>query len=256
MKKNLFKLIFTAILTFNLTASAEMTLNSATRNNPPHYTITNEKMSGVDYELAEVIFNKAGIKINYETDKPSDWATILKQIRTGKKDFIGQATDTKQREKWALFSKTYRLDSNVVVTKAGKDKPFANSEEFINFIKSEKNLKIGVVNGYIYNADALNKLVNFPGKTSLLKRQTTQNLIKLLNKDKVDYIVINMLSANYLLAQQGELDQYSIIDIKATKPIHFMFSKKTVKQEDVNKVSAAIDSSAEEIAAIMKKYYD
>ena len=256
MTKTFFKLILSSILFFNIMASAETTLNAATRNNPPHYTITNDKMSGLDYELANLIFTKAGINLNYDTKNPSSWAEIIKQIRTGKKAVIGQATDTKKREKWALFSKEYRLDYNAVVAKSDKDKPFENSQEFINFIKSNKKLKIGVVNGYIYNSDSINKLIKIPGSTKIIKRQKTQDLLKMLANNKLDYIIINKLSANYLLSQTGDLNNYNIIDIKAVMPIHFMFSKKKVMQSDVDKVNSAIESSTDEITEIMKKYYN
>jgi hypothetical protein len=35
-----------------------------------------------------------------------------------------------------------------------------------------------------------------------------------------------------------------------------MFSKKKVSQRDVDKINSAIESSADEIAEIMKKYYN
>ena len=63
MKIILLRLLVTSILVFNINALADMTLNSATRHSPPFYIINNNKMSGLDYELAKVIFNKAGITV-------------------------------------------------------------------------------------------------------------------------------------------------------------------------------------------------
>lgn len=255
MKIILLRLLVTSILVFNINALADMTLNSATRHSPPFYIINNNKMSGLDYELAKVIFNKAGITVKYDTKNPMFWKEILTQIESGKKDFIGESTDTKERENWALFSKTYRVDSQSVVTKNSQSNSFTNAIEFIKFIKMNKNLRIGIVDGVIYNSKEINELIKNPGSTFLVTKNTHEQLVELLNNNMVDYIVIDTLLANQKLAKMGTNSNFNIIDINSTMPLHFMFSKKTVNQDTVDKINLAIDDSAKEIKGIMKKYH-
>lgn len=255
MIKNLLKLLVTSILTININAFADMTLNSATRHSPPFYIINNGQMSGLDYELANVIFNKAGITVKYDTANPVFWKEILNQVKSGEKDFIGEATDTKERENWALFSKTYRIDSQSVVTKNSQSDSFSNAVEFIKFIKMNKNLKIGIVDGVVYNSKEINDLIKNPGSTILVTKNTHEQLLELLNSNMVDYIVIDTLLANQELAKMNTKSNFNVIDINSIMPLHFMFSKKTVNQDTVDKINLAIDASAKEIEAIMKKYH-
>lgn len=255
MKKILLKILVTSILSFNINALANMTLNSATRHSPPFYIINNGQMSGLDYELAKIIFNKAGITVKYDTKNPVFWKEILTQIKSGEKDFIGEATDTKERENWALFSKTYRVDSQSVVTKNSQSNSFTNAVEFIKFIKMNENLKIGIVDGVVYNSKEINELIKNPDSTILVTKNTHEQLIELLNSNMVDYIVVDTLLANQELAKMGTNSNFNIIDINSTMPLHFMFSKKTVNQDTVDKIDLAIDTSAKEIKDIMNKYH-
>lgn len=255
MKKTFLKLLLTSILAFNFSASAEIVLNSGTRNIPPFYIINNDQISGLEYELAKVIFNKAGITVKYDTNNPVFWEEILTQIKSGEKDFVGGATDTKERENWALFSKAYRLDSESVVTNNSQSGSFNNAAEFINFIKMNKNLRLGIVNGVVYNSQEINDLIKNPGSTILVTKNSHEELVELLSNNMVDYIVIDTLLANQELAKMDTKDNFNVIDINSTIPLHFMFSKKAVSQDIVNKVNLAIDASAKEIESIMKKYH-
>ncbi|MCT4634729.1 MAG: transporter substrate-binding domain-containing protein [Rickettsiales bacterium] len=256
MTKTLLKLFITSILAFNFSASAEIVLNSAIRNNPPFYVINNSQISGIEYELTKVIFNKAGITVKYDAENPAFWKEILTQIESGEKDFVGGATDTKERENWALFSKTYRLDSESVVTNNSKSNSFTNAAEFIEFIKMNKNLKIGLVDGVVYNSQEINDLIKNPGSTILVIKSSHEQIVELLNNNMVDYIVIDTLLANQELAKIGaKNNNFNVIDINSTMPLHFMFSKKTVNQDIVDKVNIAIDESAKEIKSIMKKHH-
>lgn len=256
MQKIFLKILSIGLLTFSVNSFAEnIALNSASRDNPPHYTITNNQMSGYDYELAKVIFSKAGIDVNYNPEDPSVWEEILDQIKTGQRDFIGQATDTKEREHWAWFSKAYRDDSNSVIARSSAASKFTDAAGFVKYIKSNKDLVLGIVDATIYNSDEINDLIKNPEDSILVGRRSPEQLMTLLDNNEVDYIIINTLSAVTLLSQKEDSKDYKIIDIKAVLPIHFMFSKKTVSQDIVNKIDKAISDSTQEIDAIYKKYH-
>lgn len=247
------KLFIIFILFCNAVSLAEITsLNSALRNKPPYYSIKDGQVSGIDYELANIIFNKAGISLKYDTNHPVLWKEILSQIKTGKKDVIGDATDTLEREHWAFFTKAYRLDSHSIITKSANKSPFTDAVQFINFIEADKNLKFGIDRGYLYNSAEINKFIEQPGATSIVIKDSPQDLIEALNKNEADYIILNTLTASQLLPTSGH---YSIIDIKAVAPVSFMLSKKTVTPEVIDKVNAAIDDSKKEIDAIITKYH-
>ncbi len=107
----------------------------ANPNWEPIEFVKDNKPKGISIDIMNIVFDNAGLKYKYI--KTSTWKESQLYLRDKKCDILLSAVDTKKRELFANFTKSYMSFPLVIVTK--KDKPFVqNIESIINKTMARK----------------------------------------------------------------------------------------------------------------------
>lgn len=188
---------------------------------PPYEFYENEKIVGIDAEIAEAIADKIGMKLEIED---TEFGSIITGVQTGKYD-IGMAglTVTDERKKSVNFTDSYATGIQSVIVKEGSD---------IKTIDDIEGKKIGVqqdTTGHIYSADDY-------GDEFVLPFNKGADAVSALVSGKVDCVIIdNEPAKSYVASNPGLV----ILDTEyASEDYAICISKD--KPELLEKVNAAL----------------
>lgn len=161
---------------------------------------------GFDIDLANAVFKEYGIKVKWQ---PINWDLKETELKNGKIDLIWNGYSiTKERQAKVAFTNPYMKNEQVLVTKKSSG---------IDSFEGMKDKVLGAQSGssgydaFTSKPEVLKDLVKDNDATQY--ETFTQALIDLKN-DRIDGLLIDRVYANYYLAQEGELDQYNIIESK------------------------------------------
>lgn len=161
---------------------------------------------GFDIDLANAVFKEYGIKVKWQ---PINWDLKETELKNGKIDLIWNGYSiTKERQAKVAFTNPYMKNEQVLVTKKSSG---------IDSFEGMKDKVLGAQSGssgydaFTSKPEVLKYLVK--GNDATQYETFTQALIDLKN-DRIDGLLIDRVYANYYLAQEGELDQYNIIESK------------------------------------------
>ncbi len=197
---------------------------------------TPDKASGLDMEILEAVVVGAGCKLKH-TKHPLPWKRHLKMLENGEVDIATGASFTKERAKYAHFSKPYRSEYLAIYIRKGEASkfPFKVIEDLtkIKFL-------IGALMGSTYGpkTDAVLKLMG-----ENVQRVTDSDLDrkKLINK-RIDGYLSYLPDEPMTLAKlklNDKIEQHPMPPI-STGDIHFMFSKKTVDKQTIDAIHASL----------------
>ncbi|MGX7111452.1 amino acid ABC transporter substrate-binding protein [Gemella cuniculi] len=171
---------------------------------PMGFQDKNGKNIGFDIDLANSVFEKYGITVDWQ---PINWDLKETELKNGNIDLIWNGySKTKEREDIVQFTNEYMINEQVIVTKKSKN---------INTKNDLKDKILGAQNGSS-GYDVFNE------KTEILKDIVKNNnvtqyesfneaLIDLEN-DRIDALLIDRVYANYYLKQQNKLEDYDIMN--------------------------------------------
>jgi polar amino acid transport system substrate-binding protein len=150
----------------------------STTNWPPFDVLKDNKLEGIGIDYWNLIKQKLNIKSKcYYVD---EWDKVLQEIKTKKSDLTISTTITKERKKYAIFSKPYAVFPFVIATK--------NDVGFIADIELIKNKKIAV--GKNFTAAVYVKKT-IPRK-NIIETTNIYEALKLVSEGKA-YAVIDVL---------------------------------------------------------------
>ncbi|MGM0378453.1 MAG: methyl-accepting chemotaxis protein [Bacillota bacterium] len=159
----------------------ENTIVIASSPYPPYITFKDNKLSGIDVDLINKIFEPTDYNIKFFI---CSWETSLKMLQSGAVDIIPAISYTKDREEIMDFSKAYREYTEYCFI-SNKDDNIK-----IDSFKDILNYKIGYLSGYKY-FDKFDNNIDLAKSDSPNEEILFENLI---NKN-VDLIIMNKLSA-------------------------------------------------------------
>ncbi len=193
----------------------------------PFNTIIDGVPSGIAISYWENIKKQLGIKSACEIT--NHWRDVIVAIKNKKEDITLSTSDTKDREKFAVFSKAYVNFPIVIATK--------DSVGFISDISLLKDKKIAV--GKDYTADILLK-ENYPSY-HIIETQNIDKALKLLSQNRV-YAVIDILP---VIAYKINKYNYSSLKISGKTP--WNFAVKFMVRKDYKLLVSAIDKAIDNI---------
>lgn len=222
------------------TAPSENTLVMATNAEfPPYEYYEDEKIVGIDAEIAEAIGKKLGKEVKIEN---MEFGAILAAIQSGKADFsLAGMTVTDDRKESVNFSDSYATGIQVIIVK--EDSKIATTEDLTD-------KKIGVqenTTGDIYISDDEtlgNKVVERYSKGA--------DAVQALLQGKIDAVVIdNEPAKEFVKANEG----LKILDAKYADEDYAIALAKdnTELLEDINKALAELKEDGT-IQTIIDKY--
>mgnify|MGYP000859228948 FL=1 len=159
---------------------------------------------GFDIDLANVVFEKYGIKVQW---KAINWDLKETELKNGNIDLIWNGySKTGERESIVQFTKQYMVNEQVIVVKKSKN---------IKAISDLKDKVLGAQNGssgydtFNSNPEVLKNIVKNNDATQY--ESFNEALIDLEN-DRIDALLIDKVYANYYLKQQNKLDDFNILN--------------------------------------------
>lgn len=192
--KKILAIVLVLMMVLSLAAcggsSEEKTLTMATNAYfPPYEYYENDKIVGIDAEVAEVIAEKLGMELVIED---MDFGSIIAAVQTGKVD-MGMAgmTVTEERLESVNFSDVYAVGVQVVIVKEGSD---------IATLDDLAGKKIGVqenTTGDIYSTDEF-------GDEFIERYPKGNDAVLALTQGKIDAVIIdNEPAKNFVAANEG-----------------------------------------------------
>ena len=159
---------------------------------------------GFDIDLANAVFKKYGIKVQWQA---INWDLKETELKNGNIDLIWNGySKTDERESIVQFTKQYMVNEQVIVVKKSKN---------IKAISDLKDKVLGAQNGssgydtFNSNPEVLKNIVKNNDATQY--ESFNEALIDLEN-DRIDALLIDKVYANYYLKQQNKLDDFNILN--------------------------------------------
>jgi len=169
---------------YDLTRS-ENTLVIASSPYAPYITFENNNLAGIDVQVIKDAYKNTGIDLKFLI---CSWDMSLEMLKTGAVDVVPSISYNKEREAIMNFSKPYRTYSEYVFL-------YKSSNNYsINQLKDIEGYSIGYLTDYNYfNAFDQNN------KIKKTEYSSEEILIEQLLKENVDLIIMNKLSADYIV---------------------------------------------------------
>ena len=165
---------------------------------PPYEYYDNNKIVGIDAEMAAAIADKLNMKLVIQD---TEFGSIIAGVQTGKYD-MGMAgmTVTEDRLEEVNFSTSYATGVQVIIVAEGSE--IATDADLLN---PEKNYKVGVqqdTTGDIYLSSSYEE--GGVGEDNVIRYKTGNEAVQALLAGKVDAVVIDEEPAKAYVANNNE----------------------------------------------------
>jgi polar amino acid transport system substrate-binding protein len=217
---------------------------------PYQHIDQNGRLTGLDVELIQAIFNKMGCQLEY---REVPWKQLLPAIKRGQISLAAGASKSKQRMTYAYFSNAYRTESVVLFFRKGEKYPIKKISDII-----KTDLTIGIIKGNYYGKtfEKLMKNKDFNRHVQFVNNDTI-NIKKTLNS-RIDGFLIDKFAGISAINKYGAYNLFQIHPIPiSSEDIHVMFSKKACQPIDVKRFNEALDILKKNgvLNSIIHKYF-
>ena len=159
---------------------------------------------GFDIDLANAVFEKYGIKVQWQA---INWDLKETELKNGNIDLIWNGySKTDERESIVQFTKQYMVNEQVIVVKKSKN---------IKAISDLKDKVLGAQNGSsgydIFNSNP-EVLKNIVKNNDATQYESFNEALIDLENDRIDALLIDKVYANYYLKQQNKLEDFDILN--------------------------------------------
>jgi polar amino acid transport system substrate-binding protein len=197
-------------------------------------------LTGLDVEIERALAHLLGTDI---TLPEIPWDDHLKRLASGTADIAAGATNNEARRAFAMFSKPYRRETDVLILKRGTaaNYPFRTIDGMLATLARQK-FRLGVVAGFVYADDRVNRFIADPANKDLIVAtgNTADNLSNLLTGVIDGYFADRIAAATTAWRQhQGALIEEH--PVRFSTDIHFMLSRATQTPEMLARLDSAID---------------
>lgn len=213
------------------------------------------KLTGMDVQLMRSIAKKVGVQVEYE---PVDWGDHHEGLRDGSRDIASGSTYTEERAKYVYYSVPYRVEENslFVLKDLDKELNFNSLSEFLSQLRL-KNFNLGIGKNFVYanpeinlfTSDSINQDIIYEYKNEI-------EALNALSRGEIDGFISDRMVATSAILNHGAKDYIKEIRLDVKTPIHFIFSKKTVPLDLVNRFNQEIKAfiKSDDYKNIVKTY--
>lgn len=195
------------------------------------------KNVGFDIDLANSVFEKYGIKVEWQA---INWDLKETELKNGNIDLIWNGySKTKERESVVQFTKQYMINEQVVVVK--KSKKIKNISELKDKILGAQNGS----SGYDTFNEKPEVLKNIVKSNDATQYESFNEALIDLENDRIDALLIDKVYANYYLKQQNKLQDFDILNAGFDSEA-FAVGARKADVTLVNKVNEAFSKLYEE----------
>ncbi|MGN5108855.1 substrate-binding periplasmic protein [Aeromonas hydrophila] len=211
-----------------------------------------QQLQGLDIDLLEAIFNRAGFHANY-SEMP--WARVLRELEFGTIQLTMSANQTAERGLYARFTLPYRNEETVLLIRR-QDKGRWQEITQLSDLLSRPDFTIGLLRDFDYGTDFRTFMQSPQMQQQLLVRLKMEPLIKLLLAGRIQGVVMDPMGLQQLNLAGIPLDQLTtLLDIQQT-PVHLMLSRRTTTQQQLQRLDEAIRAllQSPEYGQILARY--
>ncbi|MFQ2266730.1 substrate-binding periplasmic protein [Aeromonas hydrophila] len=211
-----------------------------------------QQLQGLDIDLLEAIFNRAGFHANY-SEMP--WARVLRELEFGTIQLTMSANQTAERDLYARFTLPYRNEETVLLIRR-QDKGRWQEITQLSDLLSRPDFTIGLLRDFDYGTDFRTFMQLPQMQQRLLVRLKMEPLIKLLLAGRIQGVVMDPMGLQQLNLAGLPLDQLTtLLDIQQT-PVHLMLSRRTTTQQQLQRLDEAIRAllQSPEYGQILARY--
>lgn len=222
----------------SLFAEKKSVLRIGWEESPPYQYRDSSLLTGLDIEIPRNVLEQSGIFVPQFVAAP--WKRQLFWIESGELDIILGASITEERKKFAHFSIPYRFETVALYVRASAVDSF-HIESIADLPKSAMKT-IGIFSGSYYGEQ-----FNVQLQDSLFAQRVEpvfsdmQNLRK-LEMGRIDGFLMDPLLADKVLKKHSldtAIVRHPMKEIEVST-IHFMYSKKSVSLQVVQKLDSSI----------------
>ncbi|HEA3129194.1 TPA: transporter substrate-binding domain-containing protein [Aeromonas hydrophila] len=211
-----------------------------------------QQLQGLDIDLLEAIFNRAGFHANY-SEMP--WARVLRELEFGTIQLTMSANQTAERNLYARFTLPYRNEETVLLIRR-QDKGRWQEITQLSDLLSRPDFTIGLLRDFDYGTDFRTFMQSSQMQQRLLVRLKMEPLIKLLLAGRIQGVVMDPMGLQQLNLAGIPLDQLTtLLDIQQT-PVHLMLSRRTTTPQQLQRLDEAIQAllQSPEYEQILARY--
>ena len=211
-----------------------------------------QQLQGLDIDLLEAIFNRAGFHANY-SEMP--WARVLRELEFGTIQLTMSANQTAERNLYARFTLPYRNEETVLLIRR-QDKGRWQEITQLSDLLSRPDFTIGLLRDFDYGTDFRTFMQSPQMQQRLLVRLKMEPLIKLLLAGRIQGVVMDPMGLQQLNLAGIPLDQLTtLLDIQQT-PVHLMLSRRTTTLQQLQRLDEAIRTllQSPEYGQILARY--
>jgi len=211
-----------------------------------------QQLQGLDIDLLEAIFNRAGFHANY-SEMP--WARVLRELEFGTIQLTMSANQTAERDLYARFTLPYRNEETVLLIRR-QDKGRWQEITQLSDLLSRPDFTIGLLRDFDYGTDFRTFMQSPQMQQRLLVRLKMEPLIKLLLAGRIQGVVMDPMGLQQLNLAGIPLDQLTtLLDIQQT-PVHLMLSRRTTTLQQLQRLDEAIRAllQSPEYGQILARY--
>ena len=214
---------------------------------PPFVFDGEQGLTGIDVDLSRLVLAKAGFCSEF-VRLPSSTRGLV-ELEKGRVDVLPAASFTQSRAQYSYFSTPYRRERMRLFWYKDNKYRTADLAELL-----ARNKSIVVNSGGYYGSEFEQLSQSNDYKELIVRVPLLTHRLYMLKARRVDFMIDDEISGQYLISQEKisgiELHPYVIHD----NPIQFMLSRKTVSQQDVNKINASITATQAKVAEVIAKY--
>lgn len=196
-------------------------------------------LTGMDIELMNILAKNVGVELIHEK---ISWAQNQQELNKGKRDIALGATYTKERAKYAYFSVPYRFEENSLFVLDGniKNLDFTSISEFLAQVRLQ-NFNLGVTRGAIYADPQIDLFIRDRMNQDIIHQHSDdlESLQELISGNIDGFIADRVVGAAAILHLDA-VYKVKEIPLNIKTPVHFMFNKKTVPIDLVDKFNQTI----------------
>lgn len=250
MKKfKLYFILFACVLMFGSTTAQSKTLNIVTEKEwPPYAFEDNGTVKGYAIEVLSPVLKKMGVDFQV---KAYPWAKSENMALTGKADAVFCASRKTKRETACYYPFESLFDSSYAFFIKAEDKGRLKYNSFEDL----KSHKIGITRAYSYTEDFL----NFVKENKNFTQANNDRLnLRRLAKGKIDYFPGEIGNIMMLLKEENLTGKIIALPKTLTqKPYYIIFNKQKVEKEFVDSFSQALKEfkNTPEFKEIFSKYF-
>ncbi|MGL5842043.1 MAG: substrate-binding periplasmic protein [Aeromonas hydrophila] len=211
-----------------------------------------QQLQGLDIDLLEAIFNRAGFHANY-SEMP--WARVLRELEFGTIQLTMSANQTAERDLYARFTLPYRNEETVLLIRR-QDKGRWQEITQLSDLLSRPDFTIGLLRDFDYGTDFRTFMQSPQMQQRLLVRLKMEPLIKLLLAGRIQGVVMDPMGLQEMNLAGIPLDQLTtLLDIQQT-PVHLMLSRRTTTPQQLQRLDEAIRAllQSPEYGQILARY--